>query len=214
MTKQHKRDRMRWALRFLRNNFDWNTALFADEKVWYLDGPEYRPLLWQDRRDAPRIVPRTGARNVKVHVWGAFSVGCTPDLVVLEQPFNSQEYIRTLQDAQLTTGGIQQCVLFHDRHPVHKSFETNNWLTENGVQTQLFPAKAADINPIENLWAAISSQVYPQNKTYSSKAELLAAIQAAWRSIQADAATRARYVNSMPSRLEEVVVNKGGLTQH
>jgi hypothetical protein len=82
------------------------------------------------------------------------------------------------------------------------------------VQTQLFPAKAADINPIENLWAAISSQVYPQNKTYSSKAELLAAIQAAWRSIQADAATRARYVNSMPSRLEEVVVNKGGLTQH
>lgn len=214
LTREHKRDRMQWARQFLERNFNWKAALFADEKVWYADGPATRQMLWQDQRDNQQIVPQTGERNVAVHFWGAFSEGWMPDLILVHEPFNSEEYCRILHQAGLGSRARQRYNLFHDRHPVHQSGETRKWLEDHEVKVEWFPAKGADMNPIENLWATISAKVYPQNKTYSSKEDLINAIKDAWRGIQVNKAARKKYVDSMPSRLQGVLARKSGLTKH
>jgi hypothetical protein len=79
-----------------------------------------------------------------------------------------------------------------------------------GLRAALFPAKAADLNPIENVWSILSRRVFAGTKTYADAASLLTAINAAWASFQADKALRARLVESMTDRLEQVVKRKGG----
>lgn len=214
LTRQHMKQRLLWARKFLNQNFDWRTALFADEKVWYVDGPTLRRKLWHDKRDPPLILPRTGARNVKVHVWGAFSAGYVPDLVFVNQPMDAVEYCRVLSAANLGSTATQRYTLFHDRHPVHQSKRTTEWLVTHGVRTELLPPKAADLNPIENLWAWLDTIVYPQNKTYHSKESLVTAINEAWQRVQADRLMRLKYMDSMTGRLTAVVREKGGWTKH
>lgn len=86
---------------------------------------------------------------------------------------------------------------------------TQNWLKERKVKAVFFPAKGADMNPIENLWAIMSGKVYGATKTFTDKATLEAAIRAAWADIQSDKDLRAKLVGSMQRRLAEVVKRKG-----
>jgi hypothetical protein len=76
---------------------------------------------------------------------------------------------------------------------------------------EILPSRPADINPIENLWGIVTREVYSGTKTYTSVESLTAAIKAAWVGIQANERLRQKLESSMPSRLSEVVANKGGL---
>jgi transposase len=206
--------RVLWAQRFLNRNFDWSTALFADETVFNTDGPAFRAKMWQDTRDPPTTLVQSGARSQAIHIWGAFSTDFVPDLVVLPHPLDSKAYCDALAQALLTSNSFQKYILFHDRHTAHHSKLTNQWLDDHSVTAELFPPKCADLNPIENLWAQLSRKVYPQNKTYANTHQLLCAIRAAWREIQTDKAVREEYVRSMTGRLHEVIKSKGRWTKH
>lgn len=214
LTHQHTQQRLQWARLYLGNNFDWSTALFSDEKVWYIDGPDLRPRVWQDTRDPPLILPRTGQRNQSIHIWGAFSMHYTPYLVVLPHGMDSTSYCTALETVLVTKRKTRQYVLFQDRHPVHQSAQTQKWLSDHSITTVSFPPKSADINPIENLWAQLNRIVFPGNKTYNNAAQLLIAIKEAWHQVQADKAMRTELVYSMPQRLEQVVTSKGRWTEH
>ena len=209
-----RRRRVQWVRDCLDENINWRQALFADEKVWYIDGPDRRAQVWQDVRDPPQIIPRTGARNQSVRVWGAVSVDFVPDLICLPATFNSTAYCDVLAKVMVTQQVKQQHILFHDRHPVHTSAQTERWLRENGIRVTLLPAKTADITPIENLWAYLSRKVFPQNKIYNSVDTLLQAIRAAWREVQVNEALRVALADSMPHRLDEVLAAGGGWTKH
>lgn len=214
MTYCHMRGRVLWAQRFLNRNFNWSGALFADETVFTTDGPAFRTKMWQDTRDPPPVLVRSGAGSQAIHIWGAFSADFVPDLVVLPHPLDSKAYCDALATALLTSDSFQTHTLFHDRHTAHHSKLTNRWLNDHAVTAELFPPKCADLNPIENLWAQLKRKVYPQNKTYTNTHQLLRAIRAAWREIQADKAGREEYVNSMAGRLHEVINSKGRWTKH
>jgi hypothetical protein len=82
-------------------------------------------------------------------------------------------------------------------------------MCEHRMQATLFPPRGADLNPMESLWGILSRRVYAETKTYDSTQSLLAAIKAAWVSLQADRALRAKLAYSMPSRLEQVIERKG-----
>lgn len=214
LTKQHQQQRYHWAQECLAANIDWNKVLFTDEKVWYLDGPDVRPKVWQDTRDPPPGLPRTGARHRSVYVWGAISADFVPDLVLVPNVYTARAYCQVLTDGLLPYDAIRQYTLFHDRHPVHTATYTQTWLTQEHILSRLMPPKGADMNPIENVWAYVSATVFPQNKTYTSTQTLIASIHSAWRTIQTDSALRHTLVSSMPRRLEEVVTKKGAWTTY
>jgi hypothetical protein len=72
------------------------------------------------------------------------------------------------------------------------------------------PAKACDLNPIENVFGRLKSLVYPHNVTYRSKQTLDEAVQAGWKVIQEDRQYREHLIKSFAHRLEKVILAKGG----
>jgi hypothetical protein len=39
MTEAHRQQRLAWAIETLAAKIDWSAVYFADEKVWFMDGP-------------------------------------------------------------------------------------------------------------------------------------------------------------------------------
>lgn len=214
LTLRHKQQRLEWARLCLGQHIDWSKVLFSDEKVWYTDGPDSRPALWYDIRDEAPTIRRSGTRNTGIHVWGAFSLDYVPELVFLPETYNSAAYCDTVLAKLVANRCTQSLVLYHDRHTVHTSKETQQWLAQHTLQSFLFPPKSADVNLIENVWAIMCREVYPNNKTYDSKEQLACAIRAAWATFQEKRQQRVNLIGSMIPRLHEVVQAKGGLTQH
>jgi transposase len=210
LTNEHKKKRLEWAREMLASDVDWAHVYFADEKEWHLDGPAFRSKLWQDIRDPPLVVQRKGGRNTSLMVWGVFSWNRVPALVIIPKRINSEQYcdiIRKRLQRYAKEEGMQLC---HDRLPAHQSVATNEWLHQHGIKVLLLPPKAADINPIENLWGIVSRKVFAQARTYDDEESLTTAIKEAWASIQKKQTVRQHLVDSLPGRLEEVVRLKGG----
>lgn len=210
MTTQHMAARLAWAREALREGIDWSQVFFADEKVWFVDGPAWRPKLWCDKRDAPLAVHRKGVRNGAIHVWGAFSLNATPRLFLIKAGMKSADYCHIIAKRLPLTVLTQQHTLFHDRHPCHVSKETQRWMSSHNVNVRLFPPKDADINPIENLWGVLTRKVFVGTTTYKTPDELYKAVKAAWQEVQADKELRASLVGSMTERLQQLVRKKGG----
>ena len=119
-----------------------------------------------------------------------------------------------LQNQLQTNQGLKKYTLYHDRDPAHTSTATDNWLRSHKWKSVHFPPKAADLNPIENLWGIMTRKVFGETKTFTNKDSLRAAIVAVWKEIQQDRGVRAKLVGSMPSRLVEVKQRKGGLCSY
>jgi hypothetical protein len=209
LTRQHKADRVSWAKAQQQAKIDWTRVLFSDEKLWYLDGPAVRPKIWQHKLRPPVRVETKGLRNAAVAVWGAFSLGRVPDLCFISKHYKSEEYCKTLGSCLVPNVSVKRYTLYHDRLPVHKSVQTEQWLRDHHVRSVLFPAKGADLNPIENLWAIVSHKVYGATGTYTKEKCLETAITAAWAEVQQNTELRRKLVGSMPERLAQVVARKG-----
>ena len=209
---KHKKDRRTWAMNCLEDKIDWTKVWFADEKLWYIDGPVNRPKFWQDVRDPVVGIPVKGRRNTSVCVFGAISITGVSELIVIPSHFDWEVYCQTVKAALLSDRQNQNCTLYHDRNPPHTHKHTQTWMSDNGMQAVLLPPKSADLNPIENVWALMSRQVYSETQTYNNTHSLQAAIQAAWYRIQKNRLLRRNLVGSMTERLRAVVRAKGNLT--
>jgi hypothetical protein len=209
LTKQHRLDRKRWAKTHLTDKTNWDKAVFTDEKLWYLDGPAVRPKVWQDKRLPPLRIAHKGQRNQAVWAWGAFHAGKVLDLCFVPAHYNSTQYCDMLKECYLPHVPVKRYTLYHDRLPAHRSAATAQWLSDQKVKVEHLPARAADINPIENLWGIVTREVYSGTTTYTSVESLKAAILASWAGIQQKRGLRRKLVGSMPDRLTEVVAKKG-----
>ena len=81
-----------------------------------------------------------------------------------------------------------------DKQGIPQSALSESWMACHSVRAALFPAKAADLNPIENVWGILSRRVFAGTKTYPDAESLHTAIKAAWASFQADKKQRAKLV--------------------
>ena len=176
ITDAQRRQRLAWAKAAA---FDWKAVYFGDEKAFSLDGPAWRPQIWCDKRDPPPILPRRGSHCGTVAILGCFSYNKVPNLVFLPAKYNSDRYSAGVA-AMLRRGST----IVHDRHPVHKSKATKAFFDSHGIQTVLLPPKAADINPIENLWGIVAQRVYSGCTVYESVTSLTNAIQRVWGEVQ------------------------------
>lgn len=209
----HRAARRAWAKECLQAKIDWTKVWFADEKIWYIDGPTYRPKVWQDDRGPLAEIPGKGGRNTAVWVFGAISMNGLSKLVVVRPHFNSTEYCQTLEEAILQSNRSHTYVLYHDRYPPHTSRQTQTWMAQHNFQNVILPPKSPDLNPIENVWGIISREIFEGLKTYNSVESLVAAVQAAWDRVQLDSRLRRRLVGSMPERLRAVTAAKGRKTK-
>lgn len=98
-------------------------------------------------------------------------------------------------------------VFQQDNAPVHTAAAVEKYLHDNHIVVMPWPACSPDLNPVENLWAAVANEVYKDNAIYTTKNQLWEAVKAAWNNISAY--TTQKLVDSMPSRLKAVRKNGG-----
>ena len=63
-----------------------------------------------------------------------------------------------------------------DNAPAHTAKATKDWFSEQKIPVLDWPARSADMNPIENVWVMLSRDVYADGKHYDDLEELQEAI--------------------------------------
>ena len=93
-----------------------------------------------------------------------------------------------------------------DNAPSHAAHLTTSFLKKILVkkgEIMEWPACSPDLNPIENLWSILKTEVYAGGKQYSSKEDLGNAINTTAKGISSD--TIKKLTSSMDRRLLSVV---------
>ena len=80
----------------------------------------------------------------------------------------------------------------------------------NNIRRFPTPAASPDISPIENVWAIVKEKL--AGKRFKTKDELWQSLQEAWNSITA--LQLMKLVESMPRRMNALIISKGGPTKY
>ena len=75
-----------------------------------------------------------------------------------------------------------------------------------------WPAKSPDMNCIENMWGELVRRVYSQGRQFDTVDDLREALMYEWEKI--DLPVVQNLIASMPRRVVELMVQRGGVTKY
>ena len=221
LSKKNISDRLKFCRKYKHwTAHDWSRVIFSDESPFSCFGNQ--GSIRVRRRKGERYKQECTVPTMKhpetVHVWGCFSMRGVGALKVLPKgtAMNTKWYIETLENELIPTSHCQfpedPFVFQDDGAPCHRAKAVKEWLCENDI-TCLYPwpGNSPDLNPIENIWAVVGTEVrkaQPRNRQ-----QLEDAIREAWSSLQSRDIIR-NLVESMPERLKAVLRNKGHHTKY
>jgi transposase len=206
LTKEEKKDRIKFCEELLQNNDEISESFWADEtgiwlsdcskeKMWTLEGEVNNADLSDD---------------VKLNIWAAISLKGATSLYIYKENFNERVYQQILEErkSQMEKLLPRGYYYFHDRHPVHKSKLINNWANKNNLILTLLPSKASDLNPIENLWAWLKGSIAKDSPT--SETALIRSLKENWKKVDKDFIFP--YIDSLHNRCKICIERKGDYT--
>lgn len=194
---------------------EWFRIIFSDEKKWNLDGPDNACYYFHDIRKPKRYRGHRQAGGGSVMTWGGFGCHGKTPIVFISGNQNSVDYQNTLDEflsPVFDDLADHPSIFQQDGASIHTAHSTMAWFFERRVLRLQWPSRSPDLNPMENLWAILEQTVYHNGKIYSHVADLKVAITAAWAGVTV--ATLRHLVESMPRRMQAVIVAKGGPTKY
>ena len=144
-------------------------------------------------------------RTPKLMVFGSISGFGTGPLHRCEGNVNAHVYRDILQLHHQYFSGKR---MVQDNAPCHRAHLVTDWMSAHNIVLLPWPPYSPDLNPIENLWAAMKSRV--QGKEFPTKDALWLQLQSLWNSFSPNFVHL--YVDSMPRRISAVIAAKGGST--
>ncbi|DAZ92395.1 TPA: hypothetical protein N0F65_003778 [Lagenidium giganteum] len=217
LSQEVQEQRMQWAQRMLKDGTVWDNVVFSGEKQFNLDGPDPFVSHWsglQSEGDAFRWSKGVdGTTESSVVVWLAFSALGKAKITFLSSPHDPFSYQQTLTTClfPLSDDTLDGNYLFqHDVDAVRHSPAVTEFLTDLNVKLIEWPSYGADVNPIEDVWAAIAQVVYVNGMTYQNLDELKQATALAWDSVRLE--TLGMLVATMPQRCTNLVDRRGRLS--
>jgi transposase len=210
MTNKHKKQRVEWVERQIRQRTDWSRVVFSDEKKFNLDGPDGCKYYWHDLRNEKKVTWSRHSGGGSVMVWGGMSSLGKTRLAFLKGNQDAFDYQQTLTSHLfefIDNVHDGDYVFQHDNASIHRANATKSFLADLNIKTMDWPALSPDLNPIENLWGIMARRVYKNARQYSSTTELKVAIQLVWDEISDDLLLK--LTNSMFDRCLAVVRSKG-----
>jgi len=210
-----KAKRLQWAKEHMTWNLEWQKIVWSDEKKFNLDGPDGYSYYWHDLRKEKIFSTRRNMGGGGLMVWASFGQHGKSDLVFIEGKMNAAKYRKLLQQHLVHIGQIiggPDWVFQQDNAPIHRANVNHRWFETKGIAVMEWPSYSPDLNPMENIWAALSRRVYSEGKQYNSKKELKLAILRCWSEISILECTI--LIKSMPNRLFEVIKVKGAKTKY
>jgi len=148
-------------------------------------------------------------------VWGVMSAFGTGSLYFVEGNMNSEQYQRVLENHLCPS--LRQWfrrtgyMFMQDGAPCHRSAKITNYLKKNRIPLLSWPGNSPDMNPIENLWRIMKSEL--EKCTITTKDQLKKKIEEVWRSERIQTLCRT-LVRSMPDRLAALKAAKGLHTKY
>lgn len=218
LSKQNKVKRLNFAKKYVNMPISfWKKVIWSDESKFMLIGGKQRRKVW--RTKGTSLNDRNITKTVKhgggsIMVWGCFSWFGAGNLHLVDGIMKADQYIDILRQNLLVSTkkmGIQDNFVFmQDNDPKHTARKTQEFLSNNNIDTLDWPAQSPDLNPIENLWYLLDIENSKNKKT--NKKEFYEALALSWHNI--DPELLKKLVESMPRRLEAVIKAKGGHTKY
>lgn len=163
---------------------------------------------------AAKLISPTLKHPTKVMVWGCFSRNGLGGISVLDGYMNSTKYIEVLNEKLIPTIQEKQLsnpVHLDDSAPCHRTKQVKEWHRLNNINQVDWPGNSPDLNPIENIWGYMKSKI--RRRVIKNKTSLLENILHIWRE-EIPISMIQKLSDSMPSRLDKVIKNKGGITKY
>ncbi|GFX01238.1 transposable element Tcb1 transposase [Trichonephila clavipes] len=194
---------------------DWACVLFSEESRFSLSSDCRRQLNWRESGTAYRpeiIQEKDRYPTCSIMVWAGIMInGRTRLHVVANGTMTGQRYIDEvlLPHVRLFRGAVgDKFVFMDDNATCHRTLAVQNCLDSEGIQRLVRPARSPDLNPIENVWDALGSQVAGRNYPPTNKNILIRALTEEWDKLPQQLLDN--IVQSMVRRVECCITLHGG----
>lgn len=150
-------------------------------------------------------------------VWGCISKDGVGPLLRIDGIMRKEQYLSILQqnlpDVVEKMGLAAEKVIFQqDNDPKHTAHLVKDWLKKQKFGVMTWPPQSPDMNPIENLWSHVKSQLAKYASPPKGVNELWERTKEVWEAIPPEFVQR--YTQSLPNRIQELKKAKGYWTSY
>ena len=209
LTPAHVQARLRFGFSLIEADLLQFPILFSDESRFAL-GSDGR-WIWRRRGDVDDAVFLDRTKfPASVMVWACIGVGFRSALLFCDNSVTAVEYRRILKEAQLfetadATYGDGMYLFMQDGATPHTEAKSIRYITSQANLLNHWPPNSPDLNPIENLWGILKTQIRalgPRNA-----AEMKNCLEIIWDSL--DQSMIDRLVQSFRYRIYLMLIHGG-----
>jgi transposase len=195
LTTKHTEKRLEWCKKYLEFK-DWKYVKFTDESSFWM-GHNGKRWVNMNENDIDTSVKHP----FKVHVWGSISIHYKRELYIFTEILTAQIYLEILQNNLRISKNL---IFQDDNDPKHTAKIVKEWKVQK-LTCLDWPSNSPDLNPIENIWGVLKTNVNKHN--FKTREEFILIIKKCWNEI--DQNTINNTINSMPKRIKQVIENNG-----
>ncbi len=204
----NKVKRLEYARKLLADKEKFEDVIFTDESTIEMTWHKRicRRKIGQPRKPKPR--PK---HPLKLHVWGGISMRGATKICIFSGIMNSTIYTEILRHHLLPfiSGTYPDTHrLMQDNDPKHCSYETGDFLEEQGVNWWHTPKESPDLNPIEMVWNELKRFIEREVKPFT-KDELVQGIKQFWGTRMTRQKCR-KYIGHIHKVISKVIAADGG----
>lgn len=216
LLSRHIKSRLEFAKKYRHWTInDWKHVLWTDETKICLHGNDGRRWTWRKRNERlkPKHIKNTIKHDKYVMVWGCFSSAGVGSICIIDGYLTADKYIEILNNHMLPSAKKligNKVILQQDNDPKHTANDTMKWFKKNKIEIMKWPSQSPDINPIENMWFRFKSEI--RKKKFNNIQDLKQNIEEIWKSTPVSYCKALS--DSMPTRIKQVIANKGKHTKY
>ena len=221
LSKTNKKKRMSFAKMYKGWTIsDWKRVIFSDESKFCLFGSDGKKYCWRkpgEEFEERNLQPTVKHGGGSVVVWGCITADGVGNLVRIEGNMDALLYQQILSDDLLATlewyeYEADSIIFQHDNDPKHTANSTKEWLHENRITVLGWPPQSPDLNPIEHIWNEVDRRLQEYSNKPKNKDGLWERLVEVWNGIGPEFCFK--LVQSVPKRVDEVFMRRGGCTKY